>query len=91
MDPTSSITENITQNIDAKALFAKFVDSKLKDNEIEDFVELQYLKAFEIRRKQARINQSLTKKLEDKSRSRSPLKSPERVAQPLVNKTSKSE
>ena len=68
----------------------KFLDSRLKDNEIEDFVELQYLKALEIRRKQARQNQSLTKKLEDKSRSRSPLKSPERVAQPLV-KTSKSE
>ena len=57
------VTEDITQKIDTKALFAKFLESKLKENEIKDFVELQFLKALEIRRKQARINQLLIRKL----------------------------
>ncbi len=61
-DPLAHPDEKISLYIDANVLFEKFIDSTLQDRDMEDFVELQYLKALEVRRRQAFVNASSAKK-----------------------------
>lgn len=61
-DPMAHPDEKISLYIDANVLFEKFMDSTLQDRDMEDFVELQYLKALEVRRRQAFVNASSAKK-----------------------------